>query len=88
MRSTRRSSIVAESSAVNSSTGDTKWRRILAMFLADASSALVSDSAFPDSDPYFYLLQSNGRNSLCLLTGLDVETYSALLLECKLVQEQ
>jgi len=56
------------------------------MFLADASSALVSDSAFPDSDPYFYLLQSNGRNSLCLLTGLDVETYSALLLECKLVR--
>jgi hypothetical protein len=46
--------------------------------LAEASAALAS--------PYFYLLQSNGWKSLCLLSGLSEEVYSALLLECQLVR--
>jgi hypothetical protein len=35
--------------------------------------------------PYFYLIQSNGWKSLCLLTGLSVQDYSKLLLQSKLV---
>ena len=57
--------------------GVSHWRKILATFLEEASSAL--------SSPYFYLLQSNGWKSLCLLTGLSEEVYGALLLECDLV---
>lgn len=52
------------------------WQHIFAKFLTQASDTLKS--------PYFYLLQSNGWKSLCLLTGLDVEIYSALLLNCGL----
>lgn len=58
-------------------TDTSSWRSIFANFLAEASAALV--------EPYFFLLQSNGWKSLCLLTGLSPEVYSALLLECKLV---
>ena len=54
------------------------WRKIFATFVEEASSALAS--------PYFYLLQSNGWKSLCLLTGLSEEVYSALLLKCDLVR--
>jgi hypothetical protein len=85
-RSTRRNSVVADPSTVDVPTGDSIWRLIFAKFLANASSALVPDIASPNSHPYFYLLRSNGRNSLCLLTGLSVETYYyALLIGCKLV---
>jgi len=52
-------------------------RRIFATFLADSSASL--------GRPYFYLIQSNGRKSLCLLTGLSVQDYSKLLLQSKLV---
>jgi hypothetical protein len=55
-----------------------RWQKIFATFVEEASSALAT--------PYFYLLQSNGWKSLCLLTGLSEEVYSALLLECDLVR--
>ena len=83
LRSTRSKSTVAEPS--DAATDESIWRRIFATFLADASSALVSHSAPRASHSYFYLLQSDGRNSMCLLTGLDCETYSALLLKCRLI---
>jgi hypothetical protein len=54
-----------------------RWQRKFATFLSEASTALTI--------PYFYLLQANGWKSMCLLTGLSVEVYSALLLECRLV---
>ena len=83
LRSTRSKSTVAEPS--DAATDESIWRRIFATFLADASSALVSHSAPRASHSYFYLPQSDGRNSMCLLTGLDCETYSALLLKCRLI---
>ena len=52
-------------------------RGTFATFLADSSASLVH--------PYFYLIQSNGWKSLCLLTGLSVQDYSKLLLQSKLV---
>ncbi|KAL7426411.1 hypothetical protein ACHAXH_000988 [Discostella pseudostelligera] len=58
-------------------TNTTRWQCMFTTFLAEVSAALAS--------PYFYLLQSNGWKSLCLLTGLSEEVYSALLLECQLV---
>ncbi len=54
------------------------WRRIFATFLTEASSAL--------DHPFFYLVQSNGWKSLCQLTGLRTDIYSALLIKCKLVK--
>ena len=85
-RVTRSKAIIAEYSALEDSTSTSdRWRRIFATFLAEASSSLVPDSPSPRGHPYFYLLQSNSQCSLCLLTGLSVELYSALLLACKLV---
>ena len=54
------------------------WESILASFIANSSTALVH--------PYFYLIRTNTRWSLCQLSGLSPINYSALLLECQLVQ--
>lgn len=86
-RVTCRKSAVAETHYVGQSGCDSIWRCTLATFLADASSALVPDTPTARSgQPYFYLLQTNGIHSLCLLTGLAVEAYSALLIKCKLIR--
>jgi hypothetical protein len=53
------------------------WESILAAFIATSSAAL--------GHPYFYLIRTNTRWSLCLLSGLSPINYSALLLECQLV---
>ena len=81
-RSTRTSqssnSVVADNTLLVDSSDDvSRWRRTLATFLSEACLAL--DGSF------FYLIRSNGWKSLCQLTGLSPEVYSALLLECKLV---
>jgi hypothetical protein len=79
MRSTRRTTRhLAENSVVDALTDACHFQRILATFLADSSASL--------GRPYFYLLQSNGWKSLCLLTGLSVQDYSKLLLQSKLVK--
>ena len=52
--------------------------RVLASFIANSSVALTH--------PYFYLTRTNTQLSLCQLNGLSPINYSALLLECKLVQ--
>jgi hypothetical protein len=49
----------------------------LAAFIATSSAALVH--------PYFYLIWTNTRWSLCVLSGLSPINYSALLLKCQLV---
>jgi hypothetical protein len=54
------------------------WESILASYIANSSAALVH--------PYFYLIRTNTRWSLCQLSGLSPINYSALLLECQLVQ--
>ncbi len=78
MRSSRRTTgQVAENSAVDDATDACSLRRIFANFLADSSASL--------GRPYFYLIQSNGWKSLCLLTGLSVQDYSKLLLQSNLV---
>ncbi len=78
MRSSRRTTPhVAENSTVDDATDACSLRGILAAFLADSSASLCR--------PYFYLIQSNGWKSLCLLTGLSVQDYSKLLLQSKLV---
>ena len=69
---------VAENSVVDDATDDCSLRGIFATFLADSSASLRC--------PYFYLIQSNGWKSLCLLTGLSVQDYSKLLLLSKLVR--
>ena len=53
------------------------WEKILALFIAHSSAALAH--------PYFYLIRTNTKWSLCLLSGLSPAIYSALLLECELV---
>jgi len=53
------------------------WQKILASFIANSSAALAH--------PYFYLIKTNTRWSLCLLSGLSPTIYSTLLLECELV---
>jgi hypothetical protein len=53
------------------------WQKILASFIAKSSAALAH--------PYFYLIRTNTRWSLCILSGLSPTNYSALLLECELV---
>ena len=57
--------------------GVSHWQKILASFIAKSSAALAH--------PYFYLIRTNTRWSLCLLSGLSPTNYSALLLECELV---
>jgi hypothetical protein len=77
MRSSRRTTgQVAENSIVDDATDACSLRHISATFLADSSASL--------GHPYFYLIQSNGWKSLCLLTGLSVQDYS-ILLQSKLV---
>ena len=79
MRSSRRTTgQVAENSVADDATDACSLRRIFATFLADSSTSL--------GRPYFYLIQSNGWKSLCLLTGLSVQDYSKLLLRSKLVR--
>ena len=41
----------------------------------------IVDSAFALGHPYFYLLRTNAKWSLCLLSGLSPIHYSSLLLE-------
>ena len=53
------------------------WEKILALFIAHSSAALAH--------PYFYLIRTSTKWSLCLLSGLSPAIYSALLLECELV---
>lgn len=53
------------------------WGKVLAAFIAQASAALAN--------PYFYLMRTNTKWSLCLLSGLSPTIYSALLLKCDLV---
>jgi hypothetical protein len=53
------------------------WESILATFRANFSAAL--------GHPYFYLIRTTTRWSLCQLSGLSPINYSALLLECQLV---
>jgi hypothetical protein len=78
MRSSRHTTgQVAENSVVDDATDACSLRGIFATFLADSSTSL--------GRPYFYLIQSNGWKSLCLLTGLSVQDYSKLLLQSKLV---
>ena len=79
MRSSRRTmGTFAETTVVEYSAGVAALRCVFATFLADSSSTLDL--------PNFYLLQSIGWKSLCLLTGLSVMDYSTLLIECKLLQ--
>ncbi len=79
MRSSRRTTPHnAENSMVDDSTDACSLRCIFATFLADSSASL--------GRPYFYLIQSNGWKSLCLLTGLSFQDYSKLLLQSKLVR--
>ena len=54
------------------------WQSLLATFIVD--------SAFALGHPYFYLLRTNAKWSLCLLSGLSPIHYSSLLLECQLVR--
>ena len=53
------------------------WQKILASFIAQSSAALAH--------PYFYLIRTNTKWSMCLLSGLSPTIYSTLLLECELV---
>ena len=95
-RSSRRNSVIAEkhvsasvdldATSTDDTTNTSKWWCTFASFLTEASSALVPDSPSALSDAYFYLIQSTGWKSLCLLTGLDVNDYCALLIKCKLVR--
>ncbi len=79
MRSTRRTTgHLAENSMVDDLTDACHFQRIFATFLVDSLASL--------GRPYFYLIQSNGWKSFCLLTGLSVQDYSKLLLQSKLVQ--
>jgi len=68
---------VAKNSIVVDATDACSLRSIFATFLVDSSASLCH--------PYFYLIQSNGWKSLCLLTGLSVQDYSKILLQSKLV---
>jgi hypothetical protein len=54
------------------------WRKVLAAFIAQSSAALAH--------PYFYVIRTNTKWSLCLLSGLSPTIYSALLLRCDLVE--
>jgi hypothetical protein len=74
----RTKSVVSESSMMDESDDLSHWRHVFAMFISGSSAALAH--------PYFYLLQTNSKWSLCLLSGLPPSIYSALLLKCKLVK--
>ena len=50
-------------------------KKILASFIAQSLAALAR--------PYFYLIRTNTKWSMCLLSGLSPTIYSALLLECE-----
>jgi hypothetical protein len=79
MRSSRRTQgQVAENSVANDVTGACHLQHIFATILVESSASLTQ--------PYFYLIQSNGWKSLCQLTRLSVQDYSKLLLQSKLVQ--
>jgi hypothetical protein len=79
MRSSRHTTgQLAENSVVDDATDACSLSGILAAFLAESSASL--------GRPFFYLIQSNGWKSLCLLTGLSVQDYSKLLLQSKLVR--
>ncbi len=81
MRSSRRTTPhVAENSMVDDATDACSLCCIFATFLTNSSTSLGC--------PYFYLIQSNGWKSLCLLTGLSVQDYSKLLLQSKLVRDR
>ncbi len=54
------------------------WRKVLAAFIAQSSAALAH--------PYFYIIRTNTKWSLCLLSGLSPTIYSTLLLKCDLVE--
>jgi hypothetical protein len=69
------------SSVVGSGVGTddvSHWQSLLATFIVDSTFAL--------GHPYFYLLRTNTKWSLCLLSGLSPIHYSSLLLECQLVR--
>jgi hypothetical protein len=79
MRSSRRTTgQVAENSIVDNATDACSLHCTFATFLTDSSASLGRS--------YFYLIQSNGWKSLCLLTRLSVQDYSKLLLQSKLVR--
>ena len=48
--------------------------------------SFIADPSAPLGQPYFYLIKTNTRLSLCLLSGLSPIHYSSLLLECQLVR--
>ena len=50
-------------------------KKILASFIAQSLAALAH--------PYFYLIRTNTKWSMCFLSGLSPTIYSALLLECE-----
>ena len=70
--------MVTEASAMEDLNDISHWRHIFATFISNFLDALAH--------PYFYLLQTNSKWSLCLLSGLPPSIYSALLLKCKLVK--
>jgi hypothetical protein len=76
-RSRRTTPHIAENSLVDDATDVCSLLYIFATFLVKSSASLAR--------PYFYLIQSNGWKSLCLLTGLSVQDHSKLLLQSKLV---
>ncbi len=79
MRSSRHTTPhVAKNSIVYDATDACSLGCIFSTILADSSASLGC--------PYFYLIQSNGWKSLCLLTGLSVQDYCKLLLQSKLVR--
>ena len=49
------------------------WEKILASFIAQSSVVLAH--------PYFYLIRTNTKWSLCLLSGLSPTIYTTLLLK-------
>jgi hypothetical protein len=79
MRSSRRTTThVAKNSMEDDATDACSLHHIFAAFLANLSASL--------GHSYFFLIQSNGYKSLCLLTKLSVQDNSKLLLLSELVQ--
>ena len=74
----RTKSVISESSMMDDSDDLSHWQHVFATFISGSSAALAH--------PYFYLLRTNSKWSLCLLSGLPPSIYSALLLKCKLVK--
>jgi hypothetical protein len=68
MRSSRHTTGQApENSVADDATDASSLQHLFATFLVESSASLAQ--------PYFYLIQSNGWKSLCLLTGLSVQDY-------------